>query len=279
MDIFIILYYIINMSLNYQKYLQIIKESAIDLSSLDFLYPWDKVMVSLLLIESKDQPGKKIILPKNQDLLKYLKRMHLQEILKELAYIEEAEFDSVEVPEHYNLNLQELSHCKYRDEFDARLGHFLGMFLNFGMELNDAKLATAIVGELGNNVFDHNLGKWPTDVSGCIIAAQNFPKLKKIEFAIGDPGIGFLGSLKAAFPELDSDIKAIKKGLAGNTGRIGENRGNGLKYIQSWTIKNFSGMLTIHSGGGVVEVSEEKTSEYQGIKILGTLAQFVIYYK
>lgn len=266
------------MKLNHKNLNEIIKGSVIDLSVLDFLYPWDMVMVSLLLIEKKDLPDKKVILPKNIDILKYLKRMHLPEILKELGYRESEDFGSIEVSEQYNLNVQELLHCKYRDEFDARLGHFLKMFLNFGMDINDAKLATAIVGELGNNVFDHNLGKWPTDISGCVIAAQNFPKLKKIEFAIGDPGIGFLGSLKAAFPELNSDIEAIKKGLAGNTGRTGEKRGNGLKYIQNWTIKNFSGKLTIHSGEGIIEVSEKKTSESVGVKILGTLAQFVIYY-
>src|SRR5436305_863822 len=37
------------------------------------------------------------------------------------------------------------------------------------------------------------------------------------------------------FPNINSDIEAIKLGLAGNTGRVGEIRGNGLKLIQQWT--------------------------------------------
>lgn len=267
------------MELTRKDFSKVIKGSIIDLSVLDFLYPWDMVMASLFLIEKNKLPNREVVLPKNIELLKYLKRMHFSEILRELNYKEYNKFNDIDISEQYNLNIQELLHCKFRDGFDARLGHFLRMFLNFGMNINDAKLATAIVGELGNNVFDHNLGKWPTDISGCIIAAQNFPKDKKIEFVIGDPGVGFLGSLKTAFPNLKNDTEAIKKGLAGNTGRIGEKRGNGLRYIQSWTIQNFSGRLTIHSGNGVIEVDKDKIYEHNDIKILGTLAQFVIYYK
>ena len=77
----------------------------------------------------------------------------------------------------------------------------------------------SVVGELGNNVFDHNSGSWPLNISGCIIAAQNYSKEKSIQFVIGDPGVGFRGSLKSAYPEINNDIEAIKKGLAGNTGR------------------------------------------------------------
>ncbi len=152
------------------------------------------------------------------------------------------------------------------------------MFKNFGLNDEDAHRALIIVGELGNNVFDHNLGNWPTNFSGSIIAAQNYPRLNRIEMIVADAGVGFLGSLRNAFPDLTTDIAAIKKGLEGNTGRIGENRGNGLKTIQKWTIGNFHGILTIHSGGGLVQVDENGTQEKEVAPIVGTLAQFVIYY-
>ncbi len=213
-------------------------------------------------------------------MLKYLKRMHFCEILSELGYKEEFELlNKVQIPENYNLNIQEISHCEYRDELDGKLEKFMEMFKNFGLNEYDARLATALVGELGNNTFDHNLGSWPTDISGCIIVAQNYPTKKKIQVAIGDPGIGFLGSLKAAFPNLKTDIEAIKKGLGGNTGRIGELRGNGLKLIQRWTIDNFSGKLAIQSGEGLAIVDENGITEAKRNKILGTLAQLMIYYK
>lgn len=169
-------------------------------------------------------------------------------------------------------------HCLYRDEFNARLGRFITMFKTFGLNENDAQRATSLVGELGNNVFDHNLGNWPTNISGCIIAAQHYPSTKTIEIAVGDPGVGFYGSLKAAFPEINNDIDAIKLGLAGNTGRIGEIRGNGLRLIQQWTLQNFSGKVMIHSGNGLVIVNKTGMKEYTVNKILGTIAQFMINY-
>ena len=62
--------------------------------------------------------------------------------------------------------------------------------------------ATVLVGELGNNVFDHNEGLWPTDIRGAIIIGQNYPQLKKIEVVIADPGVGFKRSLQLRDPNL-----------------------------------------------------------------------------
>lgn len=258
----------------------IVKDGEIDLSKVRFMDPWTIDLICLLMIERHTLKNKKIILPENGELLKYLKRMHFCDILSELRYEEEFKFlNKVQISEKFNLNIQEILHCKYRDEFDGRLGRFVMMFKNFGLNEYDARLATTLIGELGNNTFDHNVGSWPTDISGCIIAAQNYPKKKKIQVVVGDPGVGFLGSLKAVFPEINTDIEAIKKGLKGYTGRIGETRGNGLKLIQQWTINNFHGKLAIQSGEGLVLVDENGFTETKTKKVLGTLAQFMIYYK
>ncbi len=252
--------------------------SIIDLSAVDFIHPWSVIMVCLLLIERYKKPDKKLLLPKSKDVLSYLKRMHFCDILKELEYNEEFDFlNQINMPESQNLNVQEIQHCRTRDEVDAILGKFLKIFLNFGLSSDDAHRATALVGELGNNAFDHNSFVWPTNITGCFIAAQNYPELKKIEVVVGDPGVGFLESLRAAFPKLENNIEAIKTGLEGHTGRIGEPRGNGLLMIQSWTKEYFSGKVMIHSGDGLVIVNKNIES-YKVNKILGTLAQFVIYY-
>lgn len=259
---------------------QIVNGGEIDLSWVGFMDPWTINLVCLLMVERKALSDKKVILPNSGDLWKYLRRMHFGDILEELGYSEEARMlNAIRMPENDNYNIQEILHCKHRDEFDGKLERFITMFQHFGLNEDDARLATTLIGELGNNTFDHNLGSWPTDVSGCIITAQNWPKLKKIQFAIADPGVGFLGSLKAAFPELKTDIEAIKKGMAGNTGRIGEIRGNGLKLIQEWTIKDFCGKVSIQSGEGLVSVDKNGMEEVKRKRILGTLAQFVIYYK
>ena len=187
-------------------------------------------------------------------------------------------FSKISMSDKDNLNIQPLILCKYRDEFNAKLEYFLKMFRNFGLSEADSQRATAVIGELGNNVFDHNLGNWPTPIVGAIIAGQNYPAYKKIEITIGDPGVGFYESLTKAFPDIKSDTDAIKKGLEGNTGRVGEQRGNGLKLIQEWTINNFSGQVMIHSGDGLAIVAKDGIQLRKVHKILGTIAQFVIHY-
>lgn len=274
---------IYNMNLDftnfYKSLSKIIKGSVIDLSEVEFVHPWPMVIICLLLIERKSDPNKKLILPSKTEAKAYLKRMSFDKILSELDYHEAKEIlDKVQVPERNNIDIHEMMHCSYRDEFNARLSRFIAMFKNFGLNESDAQRATALVGELGNNVFDHNLGNWPTTISGCIIVAQHYPNTHAIEIAVGDPGVGFYGSLKGAFPDINNDIEAIKLGLAGNTGRIGEIRGNGLKLIQQWTLQNFSGTVMIHSGDGLVIVGKSGIKDTKVNKILGTVAQFVINY-
>lgn len=263
----------------YKNVNKIIKNATIDLSDVEFIHPWSIVIICLLLVERISDPNKKIILPNKPETKSYLRRMSFDKILLELGYENEKKIlDSIKMPLKDDPNIQELLHCSYRDEFNARLGRFIEIFKDFCLTESDAQRATALVGELGNNVFDHNLGNWPTNISGCIIAAQHYPEQKKIEVVIGDPGVGFLGSLKTAFPNLANDIDAIKLGLAGNTGRIGEIRGNGLKLTQQWTIENFSGTVMVHSGNGLVIVDKTGIKEQTVNKLLGTIVQFVINY-
>jgi len=167
------------------------------------------------------------------------------------------------------------------DEFNARLeSRIRKIFKNFGMKDADEQKATALVGELGNNVFDHNEGVWSTDVRGAIIIIQNYPEIKKIEALVADPGIGFFGSLRGIEPDPPlTDIDAIKLGLQGISGRVGERRGNGLLLIQDWTINQFNGIIRIHSGSGLVVVDKNGQKESNVNKILGTLAEFVVLYK
>lgn len=259
---------------------KIVNGHTIDLSCLDFIHPWTIGASCLLLIEYQQFEDRRVILPTNNDLLHYLKRMHFDERLKEFGYRDAATiFAGTSISEHENLNVHEITRCRYADEFSARLGQFEQMFRNFGLNDEDARRALVIFGELGNNVFDHNLGNWPTNFSGSIVVAQNYPAKKRIECVIADVGVGFFGSLRAAFPDLHSDLEAIQKGLEGYTGRIGETRGNGLKTIQNWTINNFHGILNIHSGKGLVQVDESGIQAKEVMPILGTLAQFVLYYK
>jgi len=199
--------------------------------------------------------------------------------MKEIGYEKFVrELGNINMVERENTNVYEITHSLASDDFNARLTKIRTMFKNFGMNSqDDINRATVLVSELGNNVFDHNLGLWPTDVRGAIIVGQNYPKLKKIEMVVADSGVGFKKSLQLRNPNLN-DVEAIKLGLQGITGRVGENRGNGLKLIQDWTINKFNGIVKIQSGSGLVIVDKDGVRSRTVNKILGTLASFVVIY-
>lgn len=259
----------------------VFRDGVINLTDVTFFDPWSIGMVCLKAVEYNDHPNKQLVLPGNADALAYLKVMHFAKLMNELSYSSFLDkLNSLKVNERENSNICEIIHCNFRDEFNARLSSKIrAMFKNFGMDDNEEQLATSLVGELGNNVFDHNVGSWPTDVHGAIIVAQHYPDIKRIEVSVADPGVGFLGSLKLARPSLQKDTEAILLGLSGVTGRVGEQRGNGLRLIQDWTINKFNGKVRIHSGSGLVEVDKKDgTKERDVHNILGTLAEFVVIY-
>src|SRR3989344_5323579 len=230
---------------SYKNFNSVFHDGEIDLSNIDFFSPWGIGLVCLKAVENMDRADKALKLPRKSDTLTYIKRMHFAVIMQELTYAPFLDkLNGLEIQEHDNPNVHEIMHCSFRDEFAARLESKIRLiFKAFGLNDNDEQKATALVGELGNNVFDHNAGSWPTNVVGAIIIAQNYPNLKCVEVVVADTGIGFLNSLKVAKPDLKNDIEAIKLGLAGVTGRVGEKRGNGLRTIQDWTINQFRGIV------------------------------------
>lgn len=255
---------------------EIVNNNVIDLSNVDSMDAWTIVLVFLLMIEKQHQGDRKLILPTDTNLLLFLRQTNFFELLEKLGYKFDDNFaDEKETEESSN---QMIIHSNFRDAFDAYLGKFIAIFKSFGLGDNDAELATALVGELGNNTFDHNLGNWPTDVSGCFVSMINFPKENRIQVVVGDPGVGFLGSLKSAFPEIKTDNDAIKAGLKGNTGRVGEKRGNGLLSVLNWTLKEFRGNVSIHSGKGFVIVDKDGVKDENVKSILGTIVQVIIKY-
>ncbi len=265
----------------YSSWDSLFSGNAIDLSQAETFDPWTIGLVCLRAIEIKGEPDKKIILPKSAEALAYLKRVHFDQFMRSLAFDGDMQpLMALPDSEGHSPDMFEIVWSTFRDEFSARLvSRVRRMFQSFGMNDDEEQRATALVGELGNNVYDHNEGSWPTDVGGALIIAQHYPEHKRIEVVVADPGVGFLGSLKQAKPDLADDIEAIQLGLQGVTGRVGEKRGNGLKLIQRWTIEDFQGILRIHSGSGLVEVDQTGTKATLGPKILGTLAELVVFYK
>ena len=266
----------------YKYYAQIFNGSTVDLSDACFFDPWSISFICLKVIERAGDPNLKIIFPKNFAASNYLKRAHFGEFLKNIG-VETSHFDSSflsDLKEKDSLNVYELSYCQTSDVFKARLPRLLQVLLNFGMNADNAGLATALVGELGNNAFDHNLGKWPTGISGAVIIGQRYPTKSQLNLSVADPGIGFKASLHRKDPNLSSETEAIKLALEkGVSGRIEETRGNGLKFIQDSTFEIFSGIISIQSYNGLVIREENNFKEEIVPPVLGSVVNLTLYCK
>jgi excisionase family DNA binding protein len=111
--------------------------------------------------------------------------------------------------------------------FQTRLMKFGNIISKvIGLE-KEFSLISSMVGEIGNNSFDHNLGNWP-DILGNFFAYD----LDKRQIVLADRGQGILKTLKRVRPKLDTDKKALKVAFTEIvSGRHPEARGNGLKYV------------------------------------------------
>jgi hypothetical protein len=137
--------------------------------------------------------------------------------------------------------------CKTRDVFQARLDTLLRELMRAGWSVSDSALVVAVLGEIGNNSYDHNLGRWP-DAAGCWFgrATTNDPPL----FWITDRGVGLLATLRRADPTIRTPDEAIEAAFARVlSGRAPERRGNGLKFVRSVVNAHPTRSLVACSGG------------------------------
>ena len=107
-----------------------------------------------------------------------------------------------------------------RDVFSARLHSFI---------LDTEKyLEAAIIGEIGNNTFDHNFGFNSSYPKGTYFNTAYEQKYT----ILADYGKGLRQSLLAVLPSIASDIEAIEIAFTKRvSGRSPEQRGNGLKFV------------------------------------------------
>lgn len=157
-------------------------------------------------------------------------------------------------------------YCKTSSDFQGRLSGF-GRHLE---QMNNEKIIgitpilISIVGEIGNNSFDHNLGNWP-DIPGTLF----FCDFIKKEIILADRGLGILKTLSRVRPELSSDAEALQLAFSKViSGRAPEVRGNGLKYVRRAVIdhnirlffQTGSAALTLKKNNKVLKIKE--TSKY-----------------
>ena len=139
--------------------------------------------------------------------------------------------------------------CQTRDVFSARLGR-LGALARRGLREEDLSLVISVVGEIGNNSFDHNLGQWRDD-PGCWFEMQVTGG--RLWICIADRGQGVLRSLSRVDPALKDEQTALLAAFERNiSGRAPEKRGNGLKFVRNIIVGGERRGLACRSGAASV---------------------------
>ena len=144
-------------------------------------------------------------------------------------------------------NLLPRFYCEDSAVFKARLTK-LGDILKKEVGLEESfSLITSVVGEIGNNSFDHNIGNWP-DIMGIFFGFN----LSEKKIILADRGQGVLTTLTKVAPELKNDKEALTVAFTKTlSGRPLEIRGNGLKYVKK-IVEEFKMKLWFQSGGNIV---------------------------
>lgn len=155
--------------------------------------------------------------------------------------------------------------------FKARLGRLEKDLSKIDEVKNIFPLITAIVGEVGNNSYDHNLGNWP-DIRG-IFFAYDF---NKRQIVLADRGQGLLKTLKKVRPSLNNDKEALEVAFTEIiSSRKPEARGNGLKFVRQVVSDNISFSIEFYSGSAklfIKQGSEELNIKSSDINYSGCVS-------
>ncbi len=166
---------------------------------------------------------------------------------------------------------EDMFYCSNSLVFQSRVMKFEKNLGEIPELKNTFPLLSAIVGEIGNNSFDHNLGNW-TDIPGIFFGYD----LEKGEVVLADRGQGILKTLKRVKPELVSDEQALKVAFTEIiSGRAPEARGNGLKFVKKIVMENDikllfkTGSARLDLKKGDIELNIKKEDSYiQGCSVL-----------
>ncbi|MEK7102797.1 MAG: hypothetical protein AAB870_00435, partial [Patescibacteria group bacterium] len=136
-------------------------------------------------------------------------------------------------------------HCPTRDVFQARADKLVIECANNLSIGENASLLGLVVGEIGNNTFDHNLGNW-RDERGAYFVYDAEQRI----VVIADRGQGVLTTLRQARSSIADDCEALTVAFTETlSGRAPERRGNGLKLVAK-VVQEQQWKLEYHSGRG-----------------------------
>lgn len=121
--------------------------------------------------------------------------------------------------------------CASADILHARIDSLTIRLLRQGIAEDRVRLFDAVLSEIGNNAFDHNIGQW-RDTHGVLFDSGATDD--GILCSLADRGQGLLATLSRIRPALASDAQALRVAFTERiSGRAPEQRGNGLKFVRS----------------------------------------------
>ena len=150
-------------------------------------------------------------------------------------------------------------YCGTRDIFEGRLSKVpLLAQKNLEMSENDSFLMTAVIGEVGNNSYDHNLGHWAYEPGvHYSVWCQN----GELVCLIADRGRGIHASLMSAHKNIGNQQEALETAFQKKiSGRFPERRGNGLKFVRQVVNGNSNRGMWCRSGDATISFG--KLGEY-----------------
>lgn len=166
-----------------------------------------------------------------------------------------------------NVDVGSEFYCATRDVFEARFGRMIGEL--FEKKEDDASIVSAVVGEIANNSFDHNLGNW-RDVPGIFFGY--FFSDNEMKIILADRGQGIFKTLKRVKPEIKNDQEALMTAFTERiSGRAPEKRGNGLKFVRE-NVQDKKMHLDFYSGTAKAELNDQMKIEENTENINGCLA-------
>ena len=177
--------------------------------------------VSLDTLRRWDKNGKLTAIKKDGGTHRYYREKDLEIFASDLMkFASEWIQDGVEFPGTF--------YCPTSSTFNARLTKMEHMLMQKPGFEKLYSLIVLVAGEIGDNSFAHNLGKWP-DTSGIFFGYD----LTKRVIVLADRGLGILETLRRVRPELSNHVNAVEVAFTEFiSGRAPEKRGNGLKLVR-----------------------------------------------
>jgi len=184
----------------------------------------EKLGVSVDTLRRWDNSGKLVAIKKDGGVHRFYREKDLEIFSSDIIQIaHDWAKDDFDLPSSF--------YCSNSAVFQARLTKLESLLMDQPDLAVLFSVIVAITGEIGNNSFDHNLGKWP-DTPGIFFGYD----INKRQIVLADRGLGVLTTLRQVRPTLQNHTEALD--VAFNeilSGRAPEKRGNGLKFVREVT--------------------------------------------